>query len=417
VRFGFKTYQYDTTWPNLLELWRTADDIDIFESGWLFDHHYAVYAGPDGLPFADSRRPCLETWTTLTALAQATRRLRLGVIVAGVVNHPAPLIAKMAATVDHIADGRLELGLGAGSMATELESYGIRLGSVTERLDRWEEALHVIVSLFTQDEVDFAGQYYTLRAARCNPKPLQRPHPPICIGARGERRGLKIAARWAQLWNCAGGASAGPGGFVRKSEILSSYCQEIGRDPNEVRRSVDFYLDSRADPAVLTDVVPTYAEAGVDLLVVGLAPPYDPSRVVAVAERLTSTSARTHDGLVGGAPDHYRRRRPTRGPRTWEDGPVTSLRDDVVGRPIEEVHQRRSAPPDGRGRLKQWRTTCPEPRRGLGWASLRTERDGRTPPGPGWRQREHVHDVARLDLGADQDGVVCHEPRDGLRHP
>jgi alkanesulfonate monooxygenase SsuD/methylene tetrahydromethanopterin reductase-like flavin-dependent oxidoreductase (luciferase family) len=294
VRFGFKTYQYDTTWSNLLELWRTADDIDVFDSGWLFDHYYAVYPGPDGLPFADSRRPCLETWTTLTALAQATLRLRLGVIVAGVVNHPAPLIAKMASTLDHIAGGRLELGLGAGSMATELESYGIRLGSVTERLDRWEEALHVIVSLLIEDEVDFAGRYYTLRAARCEPKPLQRPHPPICIGAQGERRGLKIAARWAQVWNFAGGASAGPDGFARKSAILASYCEELGRDPNEIRRAVDFYLGGRADPAILAEVAPEYAEAGVDLLIVGLAPPYDPCRLVAVAERLRDVNLNQH---------------------------------------------------------------------------------------------------------------------------
>jgi alkanesulfonate monooxygenase SsuD/methylene tetrahydromethanopterin reductase-like flavin-dependent oxidoreductase (luciferase family) len=289
MHFGFKTYQYDTTWPNLLDVWRTADSLDVFESGWLFDHFYAVYAGPDGKPFADPSRPCLETWTTLTALAQATTRLRLGVIVTGVINHPAPLIAKMASTVDHIANGRLELGLGAGSMATELASYGIELGSVRDRLNRWEEALEVIVSLLTQDEVDFAGRYYTLRGARCDPKPIQRPHPPICVGAQGERRGLRIAARWAQHWNFAGGASVGPAGFARKAAVLSSYCAEIGRNPHEIRRSVDVYLGARTDPAVLQELAPAYAGAGVDLLIVGISPPYDAARLEQVADQLRAT--------------------------------------------------------------------------------------------------------------------------------
>jgi len=286
MKFGFKTYQYDTTWPNLLDVWRTADALEVFESGWLFDHYYAVYGGPDGKPFADPSRPCLETWTTLTALAQATTRLRLGVIVASVVSHPAPLIAKMACTLDHVANGRLELGLGAGSMATELASYGIELGSVSERLDRWEEALEVIVSLLTKEEVDFAGRYYMLRSARCDPKSIQQPHPPICIGAQGERRALRIAARWAQHWNFAGGSSAGPRGFARKSQILSAHCAEIGRNPDEIRRSVDVYLGPTTDPGVLRELAPAYAEAGVDLLIVGMAPPYHPARLEQVAEQL-----------------------------------------------------------------------------------------------------------------------------------
>jgi alkanesulfonate monooxygenase SsuD/methylene tetrahydromethanopterin reductase-like flavin-dependent oxidoreductase (luciferase family) len=299
MKFGFKTYQFDTTWPNLLDLWRTADDIDLFESGWLFDHYYAVYGGPDGQPVADSSRPCLETWTTLTALAQATSRLRLGVIVTGVINHPAPLIAKMASTVDHVAGGRLELGLGAGSMTSELDSYGIELGSVKERLDRWEEALEVIVSLLTEEEVDFAGRYYRLRAARCDPKPIQRPHPPICIGAQGERRALRIAARWAQHWNFAGGGPAGPAAFARKAAILSSHCEEIGRDPAEIRRSVDLQLDPRADPAALEDLAAGFADAGVDLLNVGLVPPYDAGRLEEVAGHLRNVQFDQPAGVSG----------------------------------------------------------------------------------------------------------------------
>jgi alkanesulfonate monooxygenase SsuD/methylene tetrahydromethanopterin reductase-like flavin-dependent oxidoreductase (luciferase family) len=160
------------------------------------------------------------------------------------------------------------------------------LGSVRARLDRWEEALDVIVSLLTRDEVDFTGRYYTLRGARCDPKPIQRPHPPICIGAQGERRGLRIAAKWAQHWNFAGGGSTGPAGFAHKAAVLSSYCAEIGRDPKAIRRSVDVYLGARSDPGVLQNLVPAYADAGVDLLIIGMAPPYDAARLQQVAAEL-----------------------------------------------------------------------------------------------------------------------------------
>src|ERR1039458_6055610 len=179
MRFAFKTAPQNTTWPDMLAVWKEADDIAIFESGWTFDHFYPI--------FSDSAGPCLEGWTTLAALAQATRRLRLGALVTGIhYRHPA-VLANMAATLDIVSGGRLELGIGAGWNEEESGAYGIELGGPAERSDRFEEACQVIVSLLTRETTDFAGRYYQLTSARCEPKPVQQPHPPIVIGGSGAR--------------------------------------------------------------------------------------------------------------------------------------------------------------------------------------------------------------------------------------
>src|SRR5687767_2196690 len=197
MRFAIKTSPQETTWDDMLAVWQAADALDVFESAWTFDHFYPIFSDPSG--------PCLEGWVTLTALAQATRRLRVGVLVTGIhYRHPA-VLANMAATLDIVSGGRLELGIGAGWHEEESGAYGSELGSLKERFDRFDEACEVIVSLLTQTASDFAGRSYTLTAARCEPKPIQRPHPPICIGGKGERRTLRAAARWAQHWNFPGG--------------------------------------------------------------------------------------------------------------------------------------------------------------------------------------------------------------------
>src|SRR5262245_12899131 len=178
----------------MLAVWQAADDIDVYESGWTFDHFYPI--------FSDSSGPCLEGWTTLIALAQATRRLRLGTLVTGVhYRHPA-VLANMAATLDIISGGRLELGIGAGWNAQESTAYGIALGTARQRSDRLEEACQVLIGLLSPGgSVTFDGRYYRLTDARCDPKPVQRPHPPLCVGGSGERRTLLTAARYAQHWN------------------------------------------------------------------------------------------------------------------------------------------------------------------------------------------------------------------------
>src|SRR2546425_2651701 len=159
MRFAIKTAPQNTTWQDMLEVFRAADDIELFESGWTFDHFYPIFSDPTG--------PCLEGWISLTALAQATRRLRVGVLVTGsVYRHPA-VLANMAATLDVISGGRLELGLGAGWNQEECDAYGIELGSLTERFDRFDEACEIIVSLLSNETTDYAGEHYRLTAARC----------------------------------------------------------------------------------------------------------------------------------------------------------------------------------------------------------------------------------------------------------
>ena len=223
MRFAFKTSPQNTTWGDMLAVWKEADGIELFESGWTFDHFYPI--------FSDSRGPCLEGWVTLTALAQATRRLRLGALVTGIhYRHPA-VLANMAATLDIVSAGRLELGIGAGWNEEESGGYGIELGGPAERSDRFEEACQVIVSLLTQQSTDFAGRYYQLTGARREPKPVQQPHPPLVIGGSGERRTLRTAARFAQHWNFVGGP---PEEFARKREVLHAHCHDIGRDPREI---------------------------------------------------------------------------------------------------------------------------------------------------------------------------------------
>ncbi|MBA3653773.1 MAG: LLM class F420-dependent oxidoreductase [Actinobacteria bacterium] len=277
MRFAIKTSPQHTTWTDMLEVWRAADDIDVFESAWTFDHFYPI--------FSDSTGPCLDGWLTLTALAQATRRLRVGVLVTGIVyRHPA-VLANMAATLDVISGGRLELGLGAGWNLEECDAYGIELGSLKERFDRFDEALEVITSLLTNETSDFKGQYFTLTAARCEPKAVQRPYPPICIGGTGEKRTLRSTARFAQHWNYPGGTVEE---FSKKLDVLRGHCAAIGRDPAEITVSTHLRLGADGDVGAVVEQAEGYAGAGLDLGIVYLPPPHTPAVLEPLAKALAA---------------------------------------------------------------------------------------------------------------------------------
>ncbi|MCB9417903.1 MAG: LLM class F420-dependent oxidoreductase [Mycolicibacterium sp.] len=275
MRFAFKTSPQNTTWADMLAVWKTADGIEVYESGWTFDHFYPIFSDPTG--------PCLEGWTTLTALAQATTRLRLGTLVTGVhYRHPA-VLANMAAALDIISGGRLELGIGAGWNEEESGAYGIELGSVKERFDRFEEACQVLIGLLATDCFDFDGRFYQLKAARNEPKGPQRPHPPICIGGSGEKRTLRITARYAQHWNFAGGS---PAEFARKRDVLAAHCADIGRDPKEILLSAHVWLKPDLNyRAVIEDAIALGAE-GLDLAIVYLPAPHDPAVLEPLAEAI-----------------------------------------------------------------------------------------------------------------------------------
>lgn len=277
MRFAFKTSPQDTTWAEMLAVWQEADDIELFESGWLFDHFYPISG--------DSSGPCLEGWSTLAALAQATRRLRLGTLVTGIhYRHPA-VLANMVAAIDIISGGRLELGIGAGWNEEESGAYGIELGTPRERSDRLEEACQVLIGLLSEESTSFSGEYFTLTEARCEPKGPQRPHPPICIGGSGEQRTLKTAARYAQHWNFVGGS---PQDFARKREILANHCAAIGRDPGEILLSSHIRLDSDSATGLgtMTENVAAMAAEGLELAIVYLRPPLSPAVLAPLAEAL-----------------------------------------------------------------------------------------------------------------------------------
>ncbi len=273
MRFAFKTSPQHTTWDAMLSMWRAADDIEIYESGWTFDHFYPITD--------DHAGPCMEGWVTLTALAQATRRLRMGTLVTGVhYRHPA-VLANMAATLDIVSGGRLELGIGAGWNTEESGAYGIELGTPRERSDRLEEACEVITGLLTQETTDFAGKFYHLTAARCEPKPVQRPHPPICIGGSGEQRTLRTAARFAQHWNFLGGS---PAEFSHKRDVLYQHCADLGRDPAEILLSS--HVAYTGDPAETAATAAALGQAGVELAIVYFRPPLTPAVLEPLAKEL-----------------------------------------------------------------------------------------------------------------------------------
>jgi F420-dependent oxidoreductase-like protein len=277
MRFAIKTSPQYTNWDDMLAVWKAADDIELFESGWTFDHFYPIFT-------ADSSGPCLEGWVTLAALAQATKRLRVGVLVTGMpYRHPA-ILANMAATLDVVSGGRLELGIGAGWNQEEADAYGIDLGSsLTERFDRFDEACEIIVGLLTQPTTTVAGTHYRVTDAYCEPKPVQKPHPPICIGGTGERRTLPAVARWAQHWNHPGTSVAD---WKAKIDVLHACCADLGRDPAEITTSTHLRFSPDDGPAALAESAAEWAEAGLDLGIIYLPTPHTAAVLEPMAEAL-----------------------------------------------------------------------------------------------------------------------------------
>jgi F420-dependent oxidoreductase-like protein len=262
LRFGIKTSPQWTTYDDMLRVWREADGIPIFEYAWLFDHFMPLGNDPTG--------PCLEGWTLLAAYAAETEHLRVGIMVTGnTYRHPA-VLANMAVTVDHISHGRLDFGIGAGWNELEHTAYGIPLYPPGERIRRLGEACEVIRRLWTEETADFDGAYYQLRAARCEPKPVQKPYPPFVIGGGGEQLTLRVVAKYADVWNC---IAETPDDLRRKSTVLDERCAEIGRDPTTIERSVQIWVNP-ADLAAARDQLDGFIAAGATHLILGLRAPY-----------------------------------------------------------------------------------------------------------------------------------------------
>ncbi len=270
LRFGIKTAPQHTTYDEILRVWLEADGIPSLEHAWLFDHFVPLRE-----PIAG---PCLEGWSLLAALAARTERLRVGLMVTGnTYRHPA-VLANMAATVDVISHGRLDLGLGAGWHEGEHRMYGMPLYAPGERIRRLDEACTVIERLWTEPVATFAGRYYQLQEATCAPKPVQKPRPPIVIGGGGEHLTLRVVARHADIWNFAGGPLES---FQHKNAVLDGHCAAVGRDPATIERSIQVPIDPD-NLAQARATIREFRAAGATHIVLNLSAPYP----VGVVQRL-----------------------------------------------------------------------------------------------------------------------------------
>jgi alkanesulfonate monooxygenase SsuD/methylene tetrahydromethanopterin reductase-like flavin-dependent oxidoreductase (luciferase family) len=284
-RFGIATAPQQVDYHDILRVWREADAIPQIEHAWLFDHLMPIGGDPSG--------PILEGWTLLSALAAQTRRLRLGLLVTSNRFRPPAMLAKIATTVDIVSGGRLEFGIGVGSRPghplapREYAAYGLPFHDAGHAVGSLAEACTVIRRLWTEAEpFDFHGTYLDLTGAFGNPKPVQRPHPPIVIGGRSAAT-LRVVAEHADVWNIPGGDIDDA---VSRSALLDRFCAEIGRDPASVTRSM--YLSvSYDEPAATRDAIGQATGAGFQHIVLGLPAPYPAGVAQWVADKLITTPA------------------------------------------------------------------------------------------------------------------------------
>jgi len=262
------TAPQQVTYGDLLRVWQEVDDLPRIEHAWLFDHLMPIGGDPNG--------PAFEGWTLLAALAAKTERVRLGLLVTSNRIRPPALLAKVAATVDVISAGRLDFGIGVGSRQhppaarREYPAHGLPFKDFEGAVAAFEEACTVVRRLWTEDEpFDFAGSHVTLTGAFCNPKPLQRPHPPILVGGTSTAT-LRVAARHADLWNFPGGDLKDG---IAKSQLLDRLCIEAGRNPASVTRSIHLPFSVHR-PADTAGTIRQAIDAGFRHVVLGLPAPF-----------------------------------------------------------------------------------------------------------------------------------------------
>jgi len=212
---------------NVRRVWVEADRLG-FHSGWLFDHLFELPL------FGPSDEPCLEAWTLLSALSKETNKMRLGVTCLCVSYRNPAMLAKMSSTLDVISGGRFELGIGSGWAKTEHQSYGIPFENPRIRNEKLDEAVTIIKKMWTEESPSFEGKHYRIAGAVCQPKPVQKPRPPIWIGGGGERFTLRIVAKHADGCNFIG---LSIDEYRHKLDVLAKHCDTIGRKIGDVRKS------------------------------------------------------------------------------------------------------------------------------------------------------------------------------------
>ena len=294
MEFGIHLVQRNTTIEECRQLWQWADTAG-FTWVDVSDHFYES-------PMTEKRGPYLECLASLAALAIDTENVRVGTCVLAMdYRHPA-VLANALATIDHLADGRLDVGLGAGWNVQEYEAYGIPFDRIGQRMDRLEEGIHVLRALWEKPEANYSGKYFRLDDALCEPKPLQD-RVPIWIGGVGERRTLQLVARYADGWNA---PYLTVDDWQRLSGVLDEWCERVDRDPSEIQRDVNLSFHFATDesdrpraqahfeevfgpagdafrqrgaivgtPAEAINMLADYADAGVDRVNITLRPPWD----------------------------------------------------------------------------------------------------------------------------------------------
>ena len=217
------TYQIIDSLKTLISKAENAD----FDSFWVMDHFHQIrFVG-------NPEEPMLESWTTISALAGMTTRIKLGTLVSGIVYRHPSILAKIGATLDVLSKGRLFMGIGAAWNQEESFAYGIPFPSTMERLLRLEEVIQILRKMWTQSTTTFNGRYYQIKDAYCNPHPLQKPHPPIMVGGGGERNTLKIVAKYADACNLFGSIET----IRRKLNILNEHCKSVRRDYDSILKT------------------------------------------------------------------------------------------------------------------------------------------------------------------------------------
>jgi F420-dependent oxidoreductase-like protein len=290
VKFGVHTGVHNTSTGELQALWRRVEDHG-FDWISIWDHFYAADATFTG-GGVRSGSHCLEAVTAHTALALATSRVRCGSLVYCVsYRHPA-VLANAMATLDHLADGRVTFGIGAGWHQGEYSAYGFPFPPAPVRLRQVDEAIQCIRLLLTEEVADFSGEFFTLSDARCDPKPLQ-PRLPLWVGGGGEKVTLRIVAQHADGWNV---PFVTPEQYGHKVDVLRRHCEKFERDPTEIECSVNLALAWREEdleaqfggiadavrPNVLNgstqqvvDRVGEYVAAGCDQVNLAMRAPFD----------------------------------------------------------------------------------------------------------------------------------------------
>jgi alkanesulfonate monooxygenase SsuD/methylene tetrahydromethanopterin reductase-like flavin-dependent oxidoreductase (luciferase family) len=279
LTFGLKTTPMHVPYADIQRVWLEADEVPQLRDAWLWDHFLPLVGPKDG--------DVLEGWTLLTALAAQTTRLRLGLLVTSNRIRPPAVLGKIASTLDVISGGRLIMGLGAGGThqpadmsgiagpnpaIAEYAAYGLTLVPPGEGVDRLRETIEILRGMWTQDVFDFHGRYYTLEENRNEPKPIQRPGPPLLIGGWGNRM-MRLIAECADIWNISGPPHNDFDVLEDRVRRLDAECARIGRDPATISRSLQ-QIVSYDDPASTRAIVRRAVGLGFDHIALSLPRPY-----------------------------------------------------------------------------------------------------------------------------------------------